>query len=499
MQPAEALAVLSGLPLRTLKRLALERACYLSLRHYVRRAWEIHHANEPLQWGWYIGVVCDHLQAAAEGRLKHPNLIINMPPGLAKSYVASVCFPAWVHAREPWKRFVCSTASEKNLYRDSRKTQEQIQSAWYQAAFRRGRWGLKRGATAYGAWQTTDHGERVSVTPKQALTGAKSHIGINDDILDVRDAYPGSSEMARLPGWLDQTQSTRLVHATSPNILMMQRLSEADPTAHWLRQGPCEHVCLPAEYDGVRRSTSLGEYDPRTEKGELLAPLRYDVPALDLWRKKLGPAGYSAQFQQAPTPSTGLMFDAGWIQYWVELPDKFDYTFTSWDTGWKEGRRNDYTTGQLWGVRGQGAWLLAQRRGVWNPDRMITEVQALAKLAPAAVGHAIEAKAAGPYLLRQLEGLVPKLQPVDPGDRSKPGRAAAVVPFWAAGRVWLPHPHEVTQSPWHPGGYEWVSRDFVPELLGFPLTGHDDQVDTMSQALLLAFAEEGLDLPALSY
>lgn len=499
MGPAEAAAVLSGLPFRTVKRLAGERAAFLSLRHYLRLAWPIHHKYEPLEHDWYLDVVCDHLQAAVDGLLAHPNLIINMPPGLAKSYIASVCFPAWIHAREPWRRFVCSTASEKNLYRDSRKTQEQIQSLWYQAAFRRGRWGLKRGATAYGAWQTTEHGERVSVTPKQALTGAKSHVGINDDILDVRDAYPGSAEMARLPGWLDQTQGTRLVHASSPNILMMQRLSEADPTAHWLRQGPCEHVCLPAEYDGVRRSTSLGEYDPRTEKGELLAPLRYDRAALDLWRKKLGPAGYSAQFQQKPTPSTGLMFDSDWIQYWSELPDKFDYTFTSWDTGWKEGRRNDYTTGQLWGIRGQGAWLLAQRRGVWNPDRMISEVQALAALAPTAVAHAIEAKAAGPHLLRQLEGLVAGLQPVDPGDRSKQGRAAAVVPIWAARRVWLPHPHEVRASPWHPGGYEWVTRDFIPELLGFPLTGHDDQVDTMSQALLLAFADEGLDLPSMTY
>ena len=36
--------------------------------------------------------------------------------------------------------------------------------------------------------------------------------------------------------------------------------------------GGWEHLCIPAEWDGIRRTTSLGEYDPRTEEGELLWP-----------------------------------------------------------------------------------------------------------------------------------------------------------------------------------------------------------------------------------
>jgi predicted phage terminase large subunit-like protein len=498
MTPEEQAAILSGLPLATIKRLAGERACMLSFAHYVKAAWATHHAFEPLQWWWYLDTMCDHLQALYEERLEHTTLVINLPPGLAKSYVASVCFPAWVLARDPWRRILCSTAADKNLYRDSRKCQDQIQSDWYQRAFRRGRWGLKAGAMSLGYWQTTDHGERVSVTPRQALIGVKVHLGIGDDILDARDAVRGSAEMERLPKWWDQAWSTRMVHARSPQLLMGQRLSEGDPYAHVLQTTACEHVCLPAEFDGERRSSSLGEYDPRTEEGELLAPLRYDAAAIEAWKTKLGPAGYSAQFQQRPTPIDGLMFDSGWLQYWRKPPDNFDFMFTSWDTGYKEGRRNDYTCGQLWGIVGRAAYLLAQLRGVWNPDRMEREVIKLAARA-ACIAHAIEKQAAGPRLLRALAGVVDRLQPVNPQGENKRQRAAAVVPIWAGLRVWLPDPREAQGGIWQPEGYEWVGQDFVPELLAFPLGNRDDQVDAMSQALSLAFGDEGPDIPAIDY
>jgi predicted phage terminase large subunit-like protein len=498
MTPDEQAAVLSGLPMATIKRLARERACMLSFAHYVKAAWVIHHAHEPLQWGRYLDVVCNHLQALIEERLSETTLVVNLPPGLAKSYISSVCLPAWILAREPWRRLLCSTAVDKNLYRDSRRCQDQINSDWYQRAFRRRRWGLKSGAMALGYWQTSEHGERVSVTPRQGLTGAKVHYGLGDDILDAEDAHRGSAEMERLPGWWDKTWSTRMVHSTSPQLLMGQRLSEADPYAHVLRTVPCEHVCLPAEFDGERRSTSLGEYDWRTEEGELLAPLRYDEAAIEGWKTKLGPAGYSAQFQQRPTPIDGLMFDSSWLQYWTTPPDRFDFMFTSWDTGYREGRRNDYTCGQLWGFVGRAAYLLAQLRGIWNPDRMEREVIKLASRATC-IAHHIENEAAGPGLIRALAGVVDRVQPAHARDRSKPARAAAIVPIWAALRVWLPHPHEAIDTVWQPEGYEWVASDYVPELLAFPLGSKDDQVDATSQALGLAFGDEGPDIPPVEY
>lgn len=491
---ASAAAELGQLPLIVVKRLASDRLALESFAHFVRCAWRVHHPHEPLQWDWYLQALCDHIQAHYEGRLAHPVLVINLPPGLAKSYICSVCYPAWVLARDPWRRMQCSTAMDKNLWRDSRKTLELIRSDWYRDAFRRGRWDIKRDAGALGYWQTTEHGERISVTTKMVLVGAKPHISVCDDPLDSRDAVSGAAELLRLPGWWDTTWSSRPVHPTSPSLLVMQRLHESDPSAHVLRQEGAEHLCLPAEYDGEVRETALGAYDQRTEIGELLAPLRYDRAALDMWRTRLGPAGYSAQFQQRPTPSEGVMFDADWLVYWSDSqppPQAWDMMFTSWDTGWKEGRRNDFTCGQLWGIKGHEAWLLAQVRGIWNPDRMSREALALAARAPGATMHAIENKAAGPKLISALAGQLPGVIPMEPHMRSKQQRASAIVPILAARRVHVPHPHEIRETwAWQPDGYEWVRRDFLPEYLAFPLGSKDDQIDALAQALGGAFAAE---------
>ena len=85
----------------------------------------------------------------------------------------------------------------------------------------------------------------------------------------------------------------------------------------------------------------------------------------------------------------------------------------------------------------------------------------------------VEAKAKGPQLVRNLRATIPGIIEVNPQGDSKEGRAAAVTPVWEAGNVFLPHP---TVEP-------WVAEHFVPELMGFPFGAHDDQVDTMSQAL----------------
>ena len=44
--------------------------------------------------GTHVHAICEHLQAVTEGRIR--NLIINVPPGHAKSLLTAVFWPAWV-------------------------------------------------------------------------------------------------------------------------------------------------------------------------------------------------------------------------------------------------------------------------------------------------------------------------------------------------------------------------------------------------------------------
>jgi phage terminase large subunit-like protein len=63
------------------------------------------------------------------------------------------------------------------------------------------------------------------------------------------------------------------------------------------------------------------------------------------------------------------------------------------------------------------------------------------------------------------------LVPVNP-QGGKLSRAQAILPFVAAGNVWLPSPQE----------QPWVEQ-FLTEARSFPVGAHDDQVDAMSQGL----------------
>ena len=118
--------------------------------------------------------------------------------------------------------------------------------------------------------------------------------------------------------WLDMAWSTRKNDPRSScEIMIMQRLHDMDAAGHMLKQGGWEHLCLPAEYDGVKRKTKLGYYDPRTEMGELLWPNRFGRTELDALKKALGSAyAISGQLQQQPSPEGGGILKTEHVQLW---------------------------------------------------------------------------------------------------------------------------------------------------------------------------------------
>src|SRR6185437_11862743 len=90
----------------------------------------------PLVWNWSIQAVCDHVQALLERRLEKRNLIINIPPGTAKSRIVSVCAPAWMWLRYPTWRGVFASGNPRVSTRDSLYTRQIIESPWYRRMFR---------------------------------------------------------------------------------------------------------------------------------------------------------------------------------------------------------------------------------------------------------------------------------------------------------------------------------------------------------------------------
>ena len=69
------------------------------LHTLVQQAWHVLEPQTRLIDGIHLQAMCEHLQAVTEGRIK--NLIINVPPGHAKSLLTAVFWLAWVWISHP--------------------------------------------------------------------------------------------------------------------------------------------------------------------------------------------------------------------------------------------------------------------------------------------------------------------------------------------------------------------------------------------------------------
>src|SRR5262245_50707515 len=65
-----------------------------SFKEFVNQAWRVLEPSTAFVQGAHIDAICGHLQAVTEGKIR--NLIINVPPGHAKSLLVCVFWPAWV-------------------------------------------------------------------------------------------------------------------------------------------------------------------------------------------------------------------------------------------------------------------------------------------------------------------------------------------------------------------------------------------------------------------
>ena len=91
---------------------------------------------------------------------------------------------------------------------------------------------------------------------------------------------------------------------------------------------------------------------------------------------------------------------------------------------------------------------------------------------PEAIGKLIEDKANGSAVIEMLQKKIKGIVPVNP-QGGKEVRAQAVSPLWEAGNVYLPHPL-----------WKSYSDEILDELTAFPNAAHDDDVDSMTQALV---------------
>ena len=422
------------------------------LHEFVRQAWPVLEPETPFVDGLYVHAVCGHLQAVAGGRIQ--NLIMNIPPGHAKSLLTAVFWPAWVWIDHPEVRWLFSSYREPLATRDSVKCRRLIESDWYQA-----RWGdrfqLTSDQNQKHRFENTRTGYRV-VVPMSAGTGGRGDYVVVDDPHWVDQADSDKARQSAVEWW-NGAMATRLNNlSTGHQIVIMQRLHESDLTGDLLGKGGYDILCLPAEFEPDRRcAASIGWRDPREECGEQLWPEKVNRAALESLMVTLGSYRYAAQYQKRPAPAEGGLFKRVWWRYWgaahlrlppvpvcmpdgetrkihaIPLPQQFDQVLQSWDLAFKDLATSDYVVGQVWGAVSADRYLLDQRRDRLDMPRTVEAIRSMSDKWPQAAAKPVEDRANGPAVIASLRHEISGLIAINPGktrQRRRPDRSRKRVP-----------------------------------------------------------------------
>jgi predicted phage terminase large subunit-like protein len=205
--------------------------------------------------------------------------------------------------------------------------------------------------------------------------------------------------------------------------------------------------------------------------GEVLSPKREPLSVLEALKLQIGCDAFAAQYQQEPVPPGGAMIKRHWIARYQDPPLYSEQLFTlqSWDTASKGGPENDWSACTTWIVTRDRKWHLLDvwRRRVDYPT-LKANVMSLAKSWKA--GRVlVEDTGAGISLVQELRASIAGIIAVRPESDKKSRMAAASAKF-EAGQVLFPE------------RALWLA-DLESELFAFPVGRHDDQCDSISQAL----------------
>lgn len=367
-----------------------------SLYNFLEYFWDVV-SNDEFKPNWHVRYLCEELQIISERvgerRQKEYDLIINVPPGMTKTIICSIMYPAWCWTRWYYLRFIAASYSGALALESAEYSRDLIRSDKFKSVYPE--LAIKEDKDTKGNFKIVKHqapingnatkdtilsgGNRFSTSVGGTLTGYHGHIHLIDDPLDPRRAA-SEVELEKANHWCDQTLSTRKTDKkVTTMILIMQRLHQNDTTGHLLsKKGKkIKHICLPGEIKNFKDMVSppilILKY-----KNDLLDPIRLDWHSLDEMKSDLGQYGYAGQVGQHPVPPGGGMFKVENFAIVDSVPtDTYCVgRVRYWDkAGTQEG--GAYTCGVRMVQLTNGKWIVEDViRGQWsaeNRERIIKE------------------------------------------------------------------------------------------------------------------------------
>ena len=464
---------MTEIPLPLLDDRTADQMC-LSLAHerfdfFVMRAFaELYH--KPLEANWHIAAITHWMEKVRTGEVRRLN--IAMPPRHLKSFVGSICFPAFVLGHKPEEKIVCVSYGQvlaEELAFDCRKL---MHTDFYRDTFPGTILNPKK--CNQRVLETTRGGQRRTTSVDGTLTGLGGNFVLIDDPLKAGDATSQAAR-ERAIDWCRSTVLTRLDDPKTGRIInIAQRLHTEDLTGYLLKQGHWEMLELPL-VEWKDREIEIGpDQLINRPAGDMLHEERLGLEEIAGLRSEMGESAFEAQYNQCPMPPGGALFNAEWLQRYDEPPGphQVEGIFQSWDTAYDVHAHNDYSVCTTWALSGKRCYL----RDVYRAKLEFPDLQKAiyAQRKKWAAGLVIvEKTGAGLSVAQNIwrEERLPNhwLQPLPPLG-SKEDRASQQTPKFERGEIWLPR-----DAPW--------LRAFEEELLSFPHGSNDDQVDSVVQFL----------------
>lgn len=448
-----------------------DAALRASLRGYFQWAFQELHPETKLISGPHLMVLAEALRKCADGEI--PRLLINMPPRNLKSEFASVAFTTWLLGRNPSAKIINITYSEALTKDFARGAKTLMETSAYKRIFPRTR--INPRASADTDFTLMKYrGRRFGSTVFGPITGFGGDFIIIDDPLKPEDAKSDVMRN-RVNEWFDSTAISRLDRKQAGCIIViMQRLHVDDLAGRLLEKGGWTHLSLPAI--AVEREVwDIGDGQTWTrEVGEALNPRFESIRTLAEIREGMGEDFFQAQYQQAPVMPGGNIVKLEWLQRYkppIGLEPR-DELVVSWDPAFASGEHNDWSVGTVWLVRGQKYHLVEVKRGRFVGGDLVTAI----------VDTCEQYQRLGDVtlLLEKVNGMDLVTEQVKakfhgdielvPPRGDKASRLWALTPIFSRGSVVLP-----IEAPW--------LGEYVKELVAFPRSKHDDQVDSTSQFL----------------
>jgi predicted phage terminase large subunit-like protein len=441
---------------------------------FVQKVFETVVPGAAFSRNWSTEAVAHALDKIVHGETTR--LIVNIPPRHLKSVCASVALPAFLLGHDPTKKIICVSYSDDLAVKFANDCRAVMGADWYKRTFPHTQ--IDKAKNTETEFRTTRRGYRLATSVGGTLTGRGGDVIIIDDPVKPQDAQSESIRKKTIQ-WYENTLLSRLDDKVRGAIvLVMQRLHLEDLAGHLLEKGGFEQLCLPAIAE-QREAISLGHGRTHVrEIGDVLDPAREPLSALNRLRADMTPLAFSAQYQQRPIPLEGNIIKREWLRYFKGdiFPQSGDYFVISWDTAMKSSELADYSVGTVWHVQGRGKKknVVDLVRGRFEYPELVTAAIALWrkwKFAGYNTYLFIEDKGSGSSLIQTLKSQNIYVSPYKlKVDGDKVMRFTAQAAQFHGGSVYLRE-----DAPW--------VGDLVAELLGFPGVRHDDQVDSISQAL----------------